>query len=112
MVNYLAQSDSMIVHACGVDYEGKGILFVGESGAGKSTLTKIWNQEPGVEILSDDRIIVRKKMINTGCMGRHGMVMPNSHRLPNWSSKKYSLSDTVKRIQSKRWVEPCRCCNS
>lgn len=61
MVNYLAQSDSMIVHACGVDYGGKGILFVGESGAGKSTLTKIWNQEPGVEILSDDRIIVRKK---------------------------------------------------
>ena len=61
MVNYLAQISSMIVHACGVDYEGKGILFVGESGAGKSTLTKIWNQEPGVEILSDDRIIVRKK---------------------------------------------------
>jgi hypothetical protein len=61
MVNYLAQIDSMIVHACGVDYENRGILFVGESGAGKSTLTKIWNQEPGVEILSDDRIIIRKK---------------------------------------------------
>ena len=60
MVNYLAQISSMIVHACGVDYEGKGILFVGESGAGKSTLTKIWNQKPGVEVLSDDRIIVRK----------------------------------------------------
>ena len=61
MVNYLAQINSMIVHACGMDYEGKGILFVGESGAGKSTLTKIWNQEPGIEILSDDRIIIRKK---------------------------------------------------
>jgi hypothetical protein len=60
MVNYLSLSSSMIVHSCGIDYEGKGILFVGESGAGKSTLTKIWNQEPGVEILSDDRIILRK----------------------------------------------------
>ena len=61
MVNYLARINSMIVHACGMDYEGKGILFVGESGAGKSTLTKIWSQKPGVEILSDDRIIIRKK---------------------------------------------------
>jgi len=61
MVNYLAQIDSMIVHACGVDCKGKGILFVGESGVGKSTLTKIWNQGAGAEILSDDRIIVRKK---------------------------------------------------
>jgi energy-coupling factor transporter ATP-binding protein EcfA2 len=60
MVNYLAQNNSMIVHACGIDYEGKGILFVGESGAGKSTLTKIWNKENGVDILSDDRIIIRK----------------------------------------------------
>ena len=61
MVNYLARVGSIIVHACGVDYRGKGILFVGESGAGKSTLTKIWNKENGVEILSDDRIIIRKK---------------------------------------------------
>ena len=60
MLNYLARIGSIIVHACGIDYRGKGILFVGESGAGKSTLTKIWNQVPGVEILSDDRIIVRK----------------------------------------------------
>ena len=61
MLNYLAQIGSVIVHACGIDYKGKGILFVGESGAGKSTLTKIWNEEKGVEILSDDRIIIRKK---------------------------------------------------
>ena len=61
MVNYLARVDSIIVHACGMDYRGQGLLFVGESGAGKSTLTKIWSQENGVEILSDDRIILRKK---------------------------------------------------
>jgi hypothetical protein len=59
MVNYLARIGSIIAHACGIDYRGKGILFVGESGAGKSTLTKIWNQESGVKVLSDDRIILR-----------------------------------------------------
>ena len=60
MVNYLAHVGSIIVHACGIDFRGKGLLFVGESGAGKSTLTKIWSKENGVEILSDDRIIIRK----------------------------------------------------
>jgi hypothetical protein len=60
MVNYLTRVGSIIVHSCGINYHGKGILFVGESGAGKSTLTRIWNKEDGVEILSDDRIIIRK----------------------------------------------------
>jgi hypothetical protein len=34
---------------------------VGESGAGKSTLARLWDQENGVDILSDDRVIVRKQ---------------------------------------------------
>jgi len=41
--------------------DGKGILFVGESGAGKSTLARMWGEEKGVEVLSDDRMIVRKR---------------------------------------------------
>ena len=61
MMNYLARVGGIIAHACGIDYHGKGILFVGESGAGKSTLTKIFNQNRKVEILSDDRIIMRKE---------------------------------------------------
>jgi hypothetical protein len=61
MVNYLAQDAGVIVHACGINRHGRGILFVGESGAGKSTLAKLWDQEKGIDILSDDRIIVRKK---------------------------------------------------
>jgi hypothetical protein len=69
MLNYLTRVGSIIVHACGIDYRGKGILFVGESGAGKSTLTKIFNQKPGVEILSDDRIVIRKK---NGCYWMYG----------------------------------------
>ena len=34
---------------------------MGESGAGKSTLATMWDQENGVDILSDDRVIVRKQ---------------------------------------------------
>jgi hypothetical protein len=61
LMHYLAQERGIILHACGIVIEDKGILFVGESGAGKSTLARMWDQENGVDILSDDRIIVRKQ---------------------------------------------------
>lgn len=50
------------LHAAGlVDAQGRGHLFVGHSGAGKSTMTRLWEYRPGVVILSDDRIILRRK---------------------------------------------------
>jgi hypothetical protein len=61
MVHALAEGKGAIIHACGISRNGKGVLFIGESGAGKSTLSKLWDQEPGVVVLSDDRNIVRKK---------------------------------------------------
>lgn len=48
------------LHACAVrDSAGAGYLFVGASGAGKTTMAQLWAQLPGVQILSDDRVIVR-----------------------------------------------------
>ena len=61
MVNYLAQGRGVIIHSCAVARNRRGILFVGESGAGKSTLARMWDQKNGVDVLSDDRTIVRKK---------------------------------------------------
>ena len=61
MMHYLAQGYGLISHACGVVWEGKGFLFVGDSGAGKSTMARLWAGEKGVEVLSDDRTIMRKK---------------------------------------------------
>jgi hypothetical protein len=61
MVHYLAAGRGIIVHGCGIKHNGRGLLFVGESGAGKTTMAGIWSRESGVEILSDDRTIVRKQ---------------------------------------------------
>jgi hypothetical protein len=69
MMNYLAQGYGIILHACGVARGDQGILFVGESGAGKSTMARIWAQERGVEVLSDDRTIVRRKEDPFGMYG-------------------------------------------
>jgi len=60
MVHLLSQGRGHLFHACGVAYEGKGLLFAGVSVAGKSTIANLWKQVPGAAILSDDRIIIRK----------------------------------------------------
>lgn len=62
MVHLLAQGRGVEVHGSGIILpDGRGMLFAGQSGAGKTTLSKLWLAEPGVKILSDERIIVRKE---------------------------------------------------
>jgi hypothetical protein len=58
--NFLARGKGVEVHACGIlNSKGQGYLFVGQSTAGKTTMAKLWEDEPGVKVLSDDRIIFR-----------------------------------------------------
>jgi hypothetical protein len=60
-IQLLSQGRGVEIHACGVvDEDGGGLLFVGVSGAGKSTMGLQWSGLPGVQILSDDRIILRR----------------------------------------------------
>lgn len=55
----LSRGRGVLVHACGVSYRGRGILFLGTSGSGKSTTAGLWRGREGVTILSDDRVVVR-----------------------------------------------------
>ena len=63
LLNLLSRGRGVEVHACGiVDYTGDGYLFVGHSGAGKTTMARLWEKQPGVTILSDDRIILKHEL--------------------------------------------------
>lgn len=59
-INLLGRGNGLLVHACCVDDNGKGYLFIGQSGAGKSTMADLWNGKEGVRVLSDDRVIVQR----------------------------------------------------
>jgi hypothetical protein len=60
IMHRLTQEDAIELHACGiVRSDGVGSLFVGHSGAGKSTTTRLWTERERVEVLSDDRIVLR-----------------------------------------------------
>jgi hypothetical protein len=54
----LAQRRGVELHACGVIDAGNGLLFIGNSGDGKTTTARLWQHEP-VDIVSDDRVVIR-----------------------------------------------------
>ena len=59
-VNLLCRKNGALLHACAVNDNDSGYLFVGQSGAGKSTTARLWSEVNNVIILSDDRIILRR----------------------------------------------------
>jgi hypothetical protein len=61
IMHRLTQEQAIELHGVGiVGPNGATNLFVGHSGAGKSTTARLWTSLHKVEILSDDRIIVRE----------------------------------------------------
>lgn len=68
-ISLIARRGGLHVHAAGIDDRGSGLLFPGVSGAGKSTISKLWLQQPGVRVLSDDRNVLR---IQRGVVRIHG----------------------------------------
>jgi len=81
-INFLSLGRGAEVHALGlVDSQGVGRLFLGQSTAGKTTMARLWEDDPDVTILSDDRIILRKMenqiwMYGTPWHGEAGFAAP------------------------------------
>jgi hypothetical protein len=64
IMHRLTQERAIELHGVGiVGPGGIGNLFVGHSGAGKSTTARLWTSLHHVEILSDDRVIVREDTV-------------------------------------------------
>jgi len=59
LARVLADRQGCYLHSCGVNFQGKGLLFVGHSEAGKSTMATMLKGQ--AEILCDDRMIVRRQ---------------------------------------------------
>ena len=57
----LARGRGVLLHAAAAKDGDEGIIFAGHSGAGKSTTARIWRDQPGITLLSDDRVILHKQ---------------------------------------------------
>jgi hypothetical protein len=56
----MAKYGGILVHGAGAAYNRSGVVFAGKSGAGKSTLSKQLEMGKGWQMISDDRMILRK----------------------------------------------------
>lgn len=82
----LTRESAIELHSAGIMANGESNLFVGHSGAGKSTTSRLWASRPGVQILSDDRIILREHggqifMYGTPWHGEAAFALPESSPL-------------------------------
>ncbi len=57
MILLLARHGGLMVHACGLERNGLGYLFVGHSGAGKTTIAQLAGSR--FRVLNDDRVVLR-----------------------------------------------------
>ncbi len=60
LMHILAGKSGALLHAAGFSMDKRGYIFPGRSGAGKSTLSRLFLKRDSAEMLSDDRIIIRK----------------------------------------------------
>jgi hypothetical protein len=104
LIHYLAKERGVILHACGIVIENRGILFLGESGAGKSTIARMWAQENGVDIISDDRVIVRKqggefRVYGTPWHGEAAFGAPREAKLERIFFLSHGIENSVKEVK-------------
>ena len=89
MINYLALEKGVVIHACGVEKDGLGLLFAGESGAGKKYPgAALERSRCGAGSQRRPHSSFAKKTVNFGCTAPPGTGRPNSDRraVSNWDT--------------------------
>lgn len=86
----LAHYHAMLLHASQIVVGNKGILFTAPSGTGKSTQAQLWQKHENIEIVCNDRVLLRK---NGNCFNTYGYPIDGSS--PVCSNKKYELGAIV-----------------
>jgi hypothetical protein len=86
LMYFLSNNEGALIHAAGLEFNGRGYIFPGKSGAGKSTLSRQFVNFNNFELLSDDRIVVRKfdetfKAFGTPWPGEAGIAVNKSFKL-------------------------------
>jgi hypothetical protein len=59
VITMLTWEQGVMIHACGINDNQRGMIFAGVSGAGKTTMANLWRRKAA--ILSEDTVIIRKR---------------------------------------------------
>jgi len=101
---FLALNQGAIFHAAGININGKGYIFPGPSGAGKSTISRQFKDQDGIEIFSDDRIVIRKRgesfeAYGTPWPGEEGIALNQRMPLSGIFFLEHGLKNRVKKVR-------------
>jgi len=102
MVSLLAQGYGVLVHACGIDDNGEGLLFPGSPGLGKTTIARLWKNE--AVILNDERVVLRKNngrlyIYGTPWHGDYEKVSPRGVPLEKIFFLRRAKTNTIKKLE-------------
>lgn len=100
----------LLIHAAGIVVKGKGFLFAGPSGAGKSTTCSIFQGIGIKNILSDDRMVVRKSgedylMFGTPWAGDAGIAVNESASLNGIFFLKHSSENCIRELSPRESLD-------
>jgi hypothetical protein len=111
----LARHQGAVIHGAGMEMNGKGFIFAGPSGAGKSTLARLFNtaggrNNPGISVLSDERMVARKingtfKAYGTPWYGEEGTARNTAMSLSGIFFLNHGGENRVKPLEPRQALE-------
>lgn len=106
----LAPRGGLCLHAAGAVVASRGCVFPGKSGAGKSTVSRLLAGGEGTALLSDDRVIVRRRgdgfdLYGTPWAGEARVAVNGSHALEGLFFLRQSSRDAVLPLRRRDTLE-------
>ncbi len=100
MICLLARGRGVMFHACGIDDDGRGFLFLGNSTHGKTTIGRLWKDR--ALVLNDDRIVIRQHkkrfcMFGTPFHGEYTKVSPRGIPLDKIFFLRHAEANDIRR---------------
>ncbi len=110
LVHHLAGRAGLLLHAAGAAFGGAALVFPGKSRAGKSTLSRQLQSDQRIELLSDDRIIVRNidgafQAFGTPWPGDAGIAKNSSAPLRSLLFLNHSAENRIEPISPQKALE-------
>jgi hypothetical protein len=101
MISLLAQGHGVLIHACGIDDNGRGLLFPGSPGLGKTTIARLWKKD--AVVLNDERVVLRKHkgrlwIYGTPWHGDYEEVSPHGVPLKKIYFLRRTKTNTIKKL--------------
>ncbi|MBN2549127.1 MAG: hypothetical protein JXB15_08220 [Anaerolineales bacterium] len=112
----LSPRRGLLLHACAASQEGTGWVFAGQSGAGKSTMARLWREAPQVNLLSDERVILRQvqgefRAYGTPWYSDARAASPESARLEGIFLLRHGAQNTARQLEPAEAVTRLLACS-